>query len=314
MSNSRGGHGVLRWALSLGLALLSGKAEAQSDLGHKLLGTLGLRAGSQLPTGLYLADRLVEYTSDALINRSGERIPVEDFDLTGLSNVIGLAFVYQLPGVPVFYNAAVGLPVAHVSVRTDRAEAAIDRYGLADAYIQPFKLGLRLPQLDLVAGYAFYIPTRHFSPGEGSGVSRAHWSHELSLGGTVYADAARTWHLSALASLELNQPKQGVDITRGSTVQIQGGAGKSWFGVLDLGLVGYALWQVTDDTGPDLPAVLAGARDQAYGLGAELGITIPAARFQLVVRYTRDLEVQSRPEGQLLMFSLSFAPWLPSAP
>lgn len=288
--------------------LAAGHARAQQDLGHKTLGTLGLKAGSQPETGIYVTGRLLLYHADEVFDRNGNRIPIA-LDLDAVASGVGVAVAYRLPGLAAYVNASVGLPVAHVTIDSDRLEAAIDRYGLADLYVQPLRLGWRLPHLDLVTGYAFYVPTGRFEPGPRGGVSRAQWSHEFSAGGTVSFDREKSWTLSVLGSYELNQPKLGIDITRGDTVQLQGGLGKTLFGFLDVGVVGYALWQVRDDRGHALPPLLRGARDQTYGIGAELGVTVREARAQITLRYAHDLGAVARPQGQLLLFSLRFAPW-----
>jgi hypothetical protein len=82
-----------------------------------------------------------------------------------------------------------------------------------------------------------------------------------------------------------------------------------WLGFLDVGMVGYGLWQVSDDSGSAVPAQLRGARDRVGGLGAELAVTIAEARSRVTVRYTHDLAAAARPLGQLLLFDLTFFPW-----
>lgn len=62
--------------------------------------------------------------------------------------------------------------------------------------------------------------------------------------------------VSALASYDVNSRKRGIDITRGNTLQVQGGGGFPVAKVLTMGLAGYALWQVTDDRGTALPQVV----------------------------------------------------------
>jgi hypothetical protein len=290
------------------LGLLAARRSAAQDLGHKTLGTLGLRAGAQPETGIYVIGRFVSYTADEAFDRNGHRLPGE-FDLDVTAGGIGFSGAYRIAPIATYVNASFGAPLVRVTGGSDRAEGSIDRFGLADIYMQPLKLGWRLSHLDLVTGYAFYIPTGRFSPGRRGGVSRAQWSHEFSLGGTVYFDSDRTWQLSALASYELNQQKIGIDITRGDTIQIQGGVGKTLYQIVDVGLVGYGLWQVRDDRGSQLPPVLAGARDRVYGVGAELDVAMPTIRGRATLRYTHDLSSQARPEGQLLLFGLSFAAW-----
>jgi hypothetical protein len=163
--------------------------------------------------------------------------------------------------------------------------------------------------MDLVGGYAFYAPTGLYIPHGSGGIGLGQWTHEFSFGGTVYFDRAKTWRFSSLASYDLNQRKQGIDITRGDTFQIQGGAGKRFrtgnnFGTLDVGLVGYGLWQVRDDRGADLPAALRGARDVALGLGPEADYTVAKIRSRFTVRYCRDVVAKSRPLGRILVIGV----------
>ena len=120
----------------------------------------------------------------------------------------------------------------------------------------------------------------------------------------MYFDRAKTWHISGLASYDLNQRKRGIDLTRGDTIQFQGGAGKT-LGIVDVGLAGYALWQVRDDRGNDLPEPLRGARDRAFGLGPEIDITLAPIRSRITLRYCRDVAVNARPLGQVLVIGLT---------
>ena len=290
------------------IVLLAAARAAAQDIGHKLLGTLGLQAGVQPPTGLYLANRFIYYDADELVDRRGARVPLA-FDLAAVADGVGVGGTYEVRAIGTFVNASIAAPLAHVTGAVGGDEASIDRFGLADVYVQPLKLGWRLPHLDLVAGYAFYVPTGRFEPGGRGGVSRASWSHELSLGHTIFFDRRRRLYLSALASWELNGRKLGIDIRRGSTVQIQGGAGATLGRVVDLGVVGYALWQISDDTGTALPPALRGLRDRDYGAGVELGVTFADARSRVTLRWAHDLGATARPSGQIALVGLTLTPW-----
>lgn len=285
-------------------------APAQQDLGHKTLGTLGLRAGAQVEPGVYLADRFVGYSAHEVYDRRGERLDV-GLDLGAAAGAIGVKAVFRLPVLDTHWSLAIGVPAARVSARTERPEASVDRFGLGDVFLQPAQLGWRLPHLDVVTGYALYVPTGRFEPRTGGGISQGHVTHELSLGGALYFDRARTWHLSALAAYDLNQRKRGLDLTRGDTVRIQGGAGKRFLRIFEAGVVGYALFQVRDDRGEDLPVVLRGARDRAFGLGVEVNALIPPLRSQLSIRWAHDVSVRSRTLGQILVVGWTFVAWTP---
>jgi hypothetical protein len=168
------------------------------DLGHKVLGTLGLLAGSQPSSGLYVVERLLSYRSSDLIDRDGHRIPV-GLDLDAVANAVGIQVTFKLPRLSTYMNASLGVPAAHVHLQTDRLEASLDKLGFGDLYVQPIKIGWKMTQMDIVSGYAFYAPTGLFTPRGNGGIGLGHWTHEFSAGGAVYFDRAKTWHISGLA-------------------------------------------------------------------------------------------------------------------
>ncbi len=268
---------------------------------------MGLNAGKQPEPGLYLADQLVFYGSNTLRDRNGGLAPVEGFRLRAWVNGFGVAATLALGGT--YLNFAVSAPLVDVSLNSTVPQASIDKFGLSDARVQPLGLGWRTARLDLGGSYALYIPTRRYEPGGTGSVSRGAFSHEFALRGTVYADRDRQWYLTAMASYELNQRKIGIDITRGDTVQIQGGIGGRVLKVIDVGLAGYALWQVKDDSGSDLPPVLAGSRDRVFGLGPEVGVLIPPIRTKLSLRYEADFGVNARPQAQIASLTANFLLW-----
>jgi hypothetical protein len=171
--------------------------------------------------------------------------------------------------------------------------------------VQPFRAGWRTPRLDVATSYSVYAPTGHFEPQGRNGVGRGFWTHQLSLGAAFRGNPARRARASALASYDRNGPKRKIDIQRGNTVQVQGGAGMRVHDRVDVGVAGFGLWQVTDDRGADVPAALRGARDRVCGLGPEIGILIPALRMRLDLRSEWEFGARSRPQGRVLVASLT---------
>jgi hypothetical protein len=298
-----------RIALCAALLGFAGRAEAQQSLGHKVLGTLGLDAGIQPEPGIYLAARSVWFSSDRVVDRRGDGLPIA-LDLDAFAEGLGVAGTWRVPRIATYFSTAVAAPIARVRANSDRAEASIDKFGLGDLYAQPVRLGWRPGGFDIVTGYAFYAPTGAFEPGGTDGVGQGQWSHEFSLGGAARFDD-RTGVLTALASYQLNGRKSEIDLTRGDTLQLQGGAGKSLGGIVQLGAVGYALWQVRDDRGAALPAVLRGARDLVVGLGGEANVSVRAIRSRVTVRYMQDVVVRSRPVGRVLVVGIQGVVWRP---
>jgi hypothetical protein len=298
----RAGFFAFLLAVCLELLLLADRIDAQ-DLGHKLPGLIGLDAGRIPDPGLYVVDRFVSYQADELRDRRGDLIPVGDLRMGAVSNAAGISYTIKFPQRALFFTATAAAPLTRLSLNvSDRPEASFDRFGLADVYIQPARLGWRRDHFDLVGSYGIYLPTGVSPLAGGKGLSSGHVTHEFSAGGSVYANKDRTYFLTALASYDLNLRKRNIDITRGATFQIQGGAGVSRRNrLLEAGVAGHALWQVRDDRGADLPPALRGARDRVYGLGPEAAVLIKAIRSQIRIRYEWDLGVRSRPKGNVFV-------------
>lgn len=280
-------------------------ADAQlQDLGHRLPAGVGLDAGTQVDPGLYLGDRFVWFAADRIKDRRGEEVPVENFESDAYANGLGLAGTLKLDAV--YVSAAIAIPLVKIKLSTDNPEASVERLGLGDVFVEPIKLGTRLSHVDVVASYSMYAPT---TQGQRSGVGRPQWSHQFAAGGTVFFDDRRGWRLSALGSYVHYRKKQDIDITRGDSFLIQGGIGGRVFDGVVGGLAGYALWQVTDDSGADLPPPLRGARERAYGLGPELSVTLPALRSRITARWTWDIDGRARPAGTIFAIGISVVVW-----
>ncbi len=285
----------------------AGVACADGDFGYKVLGTVGLDAGSQPEPGVYLGNRFLYLTADRLNDQQGNAVPVQGLDMKAFANVLGVSGTMQLDAGP-YLTAALAVPVARLSLHSDYPFNTLDRQGLGDIFLEPLKLGWRLPRLDITAAYSLYAPTGQLNR---RGLTQPQWVQQVSAGGTVFFDDARSLRLSALASYNIYGQKLHLDVTRGDSVQIQGGLGGRVFRLLDIGLAGFAMWQVAADRGADLPPRVLGQSEFAVGLGPEVGLAIPQIRAKLTARYEWDLVARSRLDGQILMVSLSLLGWPP---
>jgi hypothetical protein len=291
-------------ALISGLVAAAPGARADGELGLRILGSAGLDAGTQQAEGLYVGDRFLYFGSNRLMNRRGDVVPIKNLDIHAYANILGISKTW-LTQSGLYVSTALAMPVTNLNVTADRPKLSSHQFGPGNLYGEPIKLGWRWPHLDTVASYGFYAPT---GVTDGQGFGQPQWTHQISLGGTFFLDDERGFRVSALSSYNIYQRKTGVDITRGDSVQIQGGLGGRWFGVLDLGVAAYALWQVGDDIGPDLPRGLRDAHERAVGVGPELNLLVPPLRGRLTVRYMWDVLAEARPQGQILVVGFSFMP------
>jgi hypothetical protein len=309
-----GARGFRKGVTAIGGALLAWFAAAsvaaqQRSLSHKVMGSAGLQAGAQGEPGVYAVDQLLFYDARSLLDRHGQSLPV-GLNARALGNVTGVAATFEIVPLATYVNMAIGAPVSWARVSTQQPEASLDRFGLADLYLQPLQLGWHLGPVDLVAGYAVYVPTGQ-SEGSTRGVGHGYWTQEPSLGTTVFFDDQRHWSASALFSVDVNGRTRDVDIVRGTTLQAQGGVGVWIRDFFDVGLAGAALWQITADRGRDLPAPLRGAGDRVYTLGPEVTFRVPAVRLSCTVRYEHEFLAESRSQGQVFFLGVTWLAWDP---
>lgn len=303
----------LSWVIrvfSLSLAGAWQIGQADGDFGHRILGTVGMDAGSQPLAGVYAGERLIHYRSNEWRNQSGQSITRPGFSSEAFASITGVSASFKVAD-GFYYSAALAAPVVGVRRSTVEPPTNFEDFGFGDLFIEPLMLGWRLGRADVTASYALYAPTGQIGR---LGLGQSQWTQQVSVGGTAFFDDERAWRLSALTSYNLYGQKQSLDVRQGDTVQIQGGLGGRFFGLLDAGVAGYALWQVTQDQGQAIPPALRGRSEFVAGIGPELGITIPSLGSRLTARYEWDLAAESRLYGQVLVVSLSVAGWRPESP
>lgn len=290
-----------------GALLLASATGFAQDLGHKIPGLLGLDAGRVGKPGLYLAERSALYQADEVRGADGSLVMTGPFSFQGLSNGLGIAYTTKFLQGPALLTMTAAWPIARLTLNAPaRLQAGVDRFGFGDPYIQPIRLGWRRTRSDLVTSYGIYLPIGRSALAGGNGTSSGQVTHEFSGGGSLYFKD-RTRFMTALAGYQLYMKQRGIDITRGDSIQIQGGAGMKWLRQLaETGLAGYALWQVRDNRGTALPPALRTARDRVYGLGPETAVVIKSIRGELRVRYEWDLGVRARPQGHIFVAGINF--------
>ncbi|HEY9229288.1 MAG TPA: transporter [Gemmatimonadaceae bacterium] len=305
---------MLRRSLAaIAVFLTAESAAAQQQLGTKVMGGLGIDAGAQNPPGLYIVERFFQFRATTLRDRNGNVVPIQGFDLLARANGLGFVFTLPVEKGPLL-TFGMSIPWARISVNSEDPLASVDQFGLGDLFIQPIKTGWRYPRYDFVMAYGFFAPTGSFEQKTGVGAGKGHWTNQVSVGGALYSDSARTWRGSALLSYDMNGRKRGIDITRGNFLALQAGAGASIRRIFTVGVAGYGLWQVSNDRGSQLPARLTGSHTFGYGLGPEVDVTIPALRLKGEIRYEWDFAVRARPDGRVLAVGFSYGAWLPPRP
>ncbi len=140
--------------------------------------------------------------------------------------------------------------------------------GIADTWVQPVTLGWTLKRLDVYAGYAFMAPTGRYSAGASDNVGSGYWGNHFVTGSTFYITKNKGTTANLFTDWEFHGRKAtgaGTNITPGQAFTTEWGIGqvlplkKDFTRLLQLGVIGYDQWQVSNNQGlaaPNLPANL----------------------------------------------------------
>jgi len=134
--------------------------------------------------------------------------------------------------------------------------------------------------------------------------------------GYTYLDPKSGHEFSVVGGLTYSFMNGALQYQNGMDFHVDWAASQFVSKTVHIGIAGYFLQQITDDTGPG--AKLGGFRGQAIGIGPQIGFMIPMSdgyQGYLNIRGYKDLEVENRPTSwsTWVTFSLSQAATPPAA-
>ena len=316
---------VLTTAMVLLAVSIATPASAQLN-GENLLGDMGVKSGTQPEPGLYTGNIYYRYFTNKIFGPDGQQIV---FDPTGTGQQTINAAVPM--AIYVSKKKFLGANIGMMAVMPF-ANGALEAPGLAleekastgasDMYIMPAQLGWHAKRFDALAGVAFFAPTGRHTAGASDNLGKGMWSYELSGGGTVYLDKARSLSVAATAYWETHTRKEGEvvieditadDVKVGQLLTIEGGIGKSFLhGAAGFGVAYYAQWKLTDDTmntSTGTEPLTITDRHRVFGIGPEVTIPI-ATKSKLIsivnVRYLWETGTEFKTQGQSLLVTTTF--------
>lgn len=287
---------LYRFAAALLLCLLAlGSAARAAEKGHYVPGVEGIKAASLPPPGLYFRSYNIFYNAGTLKDANGDKAPV-NFDVGVFASAERLIWITNKK----FLGGNFGMDIIVPFVRTDISigAAGIDdkQFALGDITIEPLLLSWHGPRWDAATGLGFYAPTGKYDKNEPASAGMDFWTTMITFGGTAYLDEARLWSLSGLFRYEIHSEKGDTKVKPGQDLVLEYGLAKNVGKFWDLGLAGYAVWQLTDDSGLD--AVWdTSIHDRVYAVGPEASVFIPRARAFLSFRTLFEFGARDRSQG-----------------
>jgi hypothetical protein len=243
-------------------------------------GQVGLNAGILPNPGFSYVNISVGYRSSAFNNASGSAIPVTgNYNVWAVENffyyVTSGKFLGGNVGMNFILTPATGSLDADIQLQNPgipNLNAVAGGGGLADLFVQPFGLGWHFKRADIQVAEGLMLPTGRYTPGATNNVGTGYFGNHLLDGITYYITKNKGTSANLFTDWEAHGARQGTNGTQktpGQAFTMEWGLGqvlplkKNFSQLLQLGLVGYDQWQITQNGG-------------TVPIGST-GITIPAS-------------------------------------
>lgn len=250
-------------------------AQVQTPVtGHCPPGQSGIRGATTPESGLV-------YTN---FNRFFSNLQVEDasgnaaqhLDEVRYANISMFAWTSDRPVFGMRYGAVAGIPFSTGNLRPDTQELESTELGLGDVLITPLALYGKSASSDFQVQLTLWSASGRFSHVAHDNRGTGFQSLVYSFGGVLYPRADReSWSLSAIARIEQNFEQEDSGITPGDDIVIDWGIGKIVRVLerpVDLGVSGFAAWQISSQTGGSASTDVS--RYRLFGIGPEASVYI----------------------------------------
>jgi hypothetical protein len=276
-------------------------AGSAGETGHYTGGIEGIKLATAPPPGFYYKVYNVFYYSDQYRSyRNSQRVRP---DIQNFVMVHRPIWVTNLKILGADYITTILIPITYADVSIREAKLHDKSWALGDIAVEPFCLDWHEDRWDAMFSLAAYIPTGKHSTRKIALPGKGFWTLLVTLGPTLYLDDDKTWAISTLMRYELHSKKHYENIRPGQNISFDACLSKSLGRLWEIGLCGYAQWQVTDDRGKDI-YYNKNIHDRVFGIGPEIGIYVPFLDLKFQFRNQIEFGARDRTEG--VITNLSF--------
>jgi hypothetical protein len=333
---------AVRITVLAALVVTAAIAAQASEIGHFSPGVANIRDYYVPEPGFYGFLYNYWYMSDQLNDRNGDEISQVTVGKSPLTTTVDVSVdldVYVvIPGamwvsdwkiLGAKYAAYAMFPLSNTSIaaslvtQTGTGRNIEDsQFSLGDCFVQPVWLGWTRAHFDAALGYGFYAPIGKYDtetvtlPVIGDVTAEASdniglgfWTHQFQGASAWYPWTDKRMAVAGALTYEIHGNKQDFDLTPGQNLALNWGVSeylpltKDQLFVLEVSALGYDSWQLTDDSGDD--ARNADVRDEAHGVGLQVGSIYTPWKVALNFRYIYEYAATDRFQGQ--SFGLNLA-------
>lgn len=303
---------------------------AAQQKGQYMPGQFGLNAGILPSPGLTYENMEINYDTSTLNNSSGTAVPLKpNLSLWVIENWLiyvpntkflggNLGFIVIVPTIA---NGSVDLSQLNLSGST---------WGFSDTWVQPFTLGWHLKRADILVGDAFFCPTGRYTPGALNNTGTGYFGNHLITGTTFYLTKNKGTSVNLFTDWEAHGQRQGTNgtyKTPGQAFTDEWGFGqvlplsKDMSKLVQLGVIGYDQWQVTNNGGttsttlPDGTFIVRPAsilpRYSVHAVGGQGNFILPKKNILLFFKYEHEYSSYAHTLGNTLVFGGSWTLKIP---
>ncbi len=277
-------------------------------------GVDGFMAGAIPPPGTYFLDYIQYYHARKLKNKDGnDAIP--NFDLKATANVFRFLHVTKQQIFGGNWGMQLIVPLVNIDVSLSPAAGvnlSDSKSGLGDITIDPIMISWHSPNFHWVFGLDITVPTGAYDQNDLANIGRNYYTFEPVLAFTYLTNNG--FDLSAKFMYDINTKnskanlRPGDDYLSGQEFHFDYTVAKK-IDSFSLGLGGYYYKQMTSDEVNGVK--VDGSQPGTYGKGQVFAIG-PQVKYDyknmfFVLKYQKEMEVKSKPEGDNFWFSFMYA-------
>jgi len=273
------------------------------ETGHYMCGTEGIKLGTIAPPGFYYKIYNVFYNTHAIKDNHGNQAHLRP-DIQDYVMVHRPILITDKKILGGNYFATVLLPFAYADFRVKETGTSDSGWSYGDICFEFFGLAWHGQRWDSLCSLSIYVPTGEYSRRRPASLGKDFWTLMLSPGGTIYFDTNKTLALSALMRYEVHSKKKRDQVRPGQDLSIDWALSKKIANLWDVGIIGYAHWQITDDTGSGVTWDKH-IHDRVFAAGPEVSVYVPFLRVQCQLRHQIEFGAQDRSQGSITTMSFT---------
>ena len=253
------------------------------------------------PPGFYMKNYLINYHSSSLRDGSGHKVG-GDFKIDTTVLVNRFLYVTEATFLGADFAMHAVVPLVHADITNPFGDKGKET-GVGDVLLEPILLGWHGDQWDAAASVGVFLPTGRWERTDVANIGKDMYTVMFTTGLTWYFDTERTLRTSGVLRYETHTENRTLNMHQGDDMTFEWTVSKKLWKYFDLGVSGYAQWQVTTDRGKDV--YWGTEKDRVFAAGPELKVSIPCIQGSLSLNYMKEFGARDRTQGDL--WALSFA-------